>query len=398
MDQIRSTRSLQAGAAPPKISPAAKSGAPSQVKDTVELRKKPLSEIMDQKKLRSFLHDIPKVDLHRHLEGSIEPETLISIAKRKGIKLPSYDPAELKPYLQVTDQDKTLLDFIKKFETIGKAFTDKEAIEEITYEAANDASKDNVKYVEFRFSPVYMASQYGLKEKDVINGVLDGVKKAKENFDIDIKLIMIAERQMGHEHAEHVSKLAQEYMDQGVVGLDLANDEFNYPPGPYAEVFRKAKEAGLHITVHAGEAGGADNVRVSVEDLKADRIGHGVRTEQDPKVEQMIKEKGIPLEMCPTSNVQTGATESLEKHPFKRYYEQDIPVTINTDDPGVSDITLTDDYQKMVNQFGFSIDDVEKFVMNGIDAAFLPKEEREAMRAKYKKEFDSVSQRYLMSE
>ncbi len=367
-------------------------------KDVVELRKKPLPEIMDQKKMRKFLQEIPKVDLHRHLEGSIKPETLISIAKRKGIKLPSYDPKELKPYLQVTKDDKTLLDFIKKFETIGKAFTDKEAIEEITYEAIGDACKDNVKYAEFRFSPVYMASQYGLKEEDVINGVLDGVKKAKKDFDTDVKLIMIVERQMGVKHAAHVESLAEKYMDKGVVGLDLANDEFHYPPGPYAKVFQKAKAAGLHITVHAGEAGGPDNVRVSIEDLKADRIGHGVRTYQDPEVEKLVREKQIPLEMCPTSNVQTGAIDSLEHHPFKKYYQEGIPVTINTDDPGVSDITLTDDYQKIVNQFGFSIDDVERFIMNGIDAAFLPKEEREAMKVKYHKEIEAITNKYLSPE
>jgi len=358
--------------------------------DLVELKKKPLTEIMDQKQLRTFLKDIPKVDLHRHLEGSIEPETLISIAKRRNIKLPSYEPEKLKPYIAITRKDKTLLDFLKKFDTIGKAFADKDAIEEITYESIKDANNDNVKYMELRFSPVYMANQYNLKEDTVMKGVLDGVKKARKDFDTDIGLIMIVERQMGTKHAADVLKLAKKYMPQGVVAMDLANDEYNYPPGPYAEVFKEGKEAGLGITSHAGEAGGADNVRVSIEDLKADRIGHGNRTEEDPAVGKLVKEEGIFIEACPTSNVQTGAAESIAKHPIKRFYDDGYKVGINTDDPSVCDVTLTDEYQKVVTQFGFSAEDVGNFVMNGIDAAFLPKEEREMMKTRYKKKFDAV--------
>lgn len=370
---------------------------PSAPEDMVELTSRPAAEVMDPNTLKNFLKAVPKVDLHRHLEGAIEPRTLISIANRRGIKLPADTEEGLRPYIQITDNDKTLLDFISKFETIGKAFTDRDAVQEITYESIKDANADNVKYLELRFSPVYMASQYGMKEEDVMKGILDGVKEARKDFDTDVGLIMIVERQMGVDHAKHVEQMAEKYMDKGVVGLDLANDEFNYPPGPYAKVFQQAKDAGLKITVHAGEAGGADNVKTSIDDLKADRIGHGVRTFEDPKVEAEVREKGIPLEMCPTSNVQTGATQNMESHPFKRYYEEGIPVTINTDDPGVSDITLSDDYFKVVNQFGFSTGDVEKFIMNGLDAAFLPPDEKSAMKAKYKKEIDVLETQFLMA-
>jgi adenosine deaminase len=366
--------------------------------DTAELHDMPLVEVMDRDSVKEFMREIPKVDLHRHLEGSIEPETLVSIAERNDVELPAYNQEGLKPYLQITEEDKTLLDFISKFETIGKAFTDKEAIEEITYKAIEDADADNVDYLEMRFSPVYMASQYNLDEKDVMDGVLEGLDKADEDFDTKTNLTIIVERQMGTEHASHVAEMAKQYMDDGVVALDLANDEFNYPPGPYAEVFQDAKEAGLNITVHAGEAGGADNVRVSIEDLKADRIGHGVRTQEDPEVLEMVKEKGIPLEMCPTSNVQTGATDSMQNHPFRDYYDEGVVVTINSDDPGISDITLSDDYFNMVDNFGFSYNDVKQFVSNGIDSAFLPDDEKVEMKSDFMEKMDTIAEEYLMAD
>lgn len=397
MDSINRIHSNSTAFTPLKDGVSQEKTESANNKDLVELRNLPAKEVLDEKSLKGFLKDIPKVDLHRHLEGAVEPDTFLSIANRRGIELPTYDKQELIPYLQVTDKDKTLLDFISKFDTIGKVFTDKDAIEEITYEAVKDANNDNVKYAEIRFSPVYMSERYNLDIDEVMQGVFDGLDKAKKEYDTDIGLILIVERQMGVEHAEDVLQLAQKYMDKGVVGLDLANDEYNYPPGPYAPVFQKAKEAGLYVTVHAGEAAGAENVRVSINDLKADRIGHGVRSFEDPTVEQEILEKGIPLEMCPTSNIQTGAAESLDTHPFKRYYDQEINVTINTDDPSVSDITLTDDYYKIIDQFGFSLSDVEQFVMNGIDAAFLPEDEKEAMKVKYQKDIAAIEEKYLLS-
>jgi len=220
--------------------------------------------------------------------------------------------------------------------------------------------------------------------------VVAGTRKAAAETGSKVNLIAIVERQMGPEKAKTVEQLAEKYMDRGVVALDLANDEFHYPPGPYAQVFQDAKKAGLKVTVHAGEAGSADNVKTSIEQLGADRIGHGVRTFEDPAVERMVLERGIPLELNPTSNIQTGAVGSWEQHPLKRFYEEGIEVTINTDDPGVSGIDLSNEYVEAMNRWGLSRDDVEAVILNGVDAAFLPEKDKAELAESFQRQFDSI--------
>jgi len=307
-------------------------------------------------RLEEVVARLPKVDLHRHLEGSITPETFLSLAEKHQIALPSHDLETLRPYLQITPTDKTLLDFLKKFDTIGLAFKNKEACRDATEGVIRDAARDNVKYLELRFSPIYMAAQYGLPLEDVMDGVVEGVANASAETGTKVGLIVIVERQMGPEKAKVAEQLAERYKDRGVVALDLANDEFHFPPGPYAEVFQQAKAAGLKVTVHAGEAGGADNVRTAIEALGADRIGHGVRAQEDPQVEQLVRDLRVPLEMNPTSNMQTGAASGWDTYPLQRFYKEGIPVTINTDDPAVSGITLSHEYQTAVEQCGLSVE------------------------------------------
>lgn len=340
--------------------------------------------------LREIVARLPKVDLHRHLEGSISPESFLALADKYDIPLPTRDLEQLRPFLQVTPEDKTLLDFLKKFDTIGLAFKSKEACRDVTESVIRDAARDNVKYLELRFSPVYMAAQNNLPLEDVMDAVAEGTAKASAETGTKVGLIVIVERQMGPEKAKVAERLAEAYKDRGVVALDLANDEFHYPPGPYAEVFQQAKAAGLKVTVHAGEAGGADNVRTSIEQLGADRIGHGVRTQEDPSVEKLVLDKKIPLEMNPTSNMQTGAASGWSTYPLQRYHAEGIPVTINTDDPAVSGITLGSEYETALQHCGLSLGDLETVIMNGVDAAFLPEAEKKALAETFQRDIDAV--------
>ncbi|MBM3460498.1 MAG: adenosine deaminase [Armatimonadetes bacterium] len=344
--------------------------------------------------VEGFLKAMPKVDLHRHLEGAISPEAFLAAADKYGVELPTRNLEELRPFLQVTKDDKTLLDFLKKFDTIGKIFKSKEAIIDITRAVVNDAAKDNVKYLELRFSPIYMAGTYGLPHKDVMDGVVAGMEQGEKDSGINVNLIVIVERQMGEAPARQAELLAEQYQDKGVVALDLANDEFHYPPGPYAQVFQDAKKAGLKVTVHAGEAGGPENVRTSIENLGADRIGHGVRTYQDPAVESLVLDRNIPLEICPTSNIQTGAVETWDQHPMRSFFEKGLPVTINTDDPAVSGIDLSHDYQEAHERWGLSVKDLQQIGINGVRAAFLPESERREMEAKFRDEFAALEKKH----
>jgi len=284
-----------------------------------------------------------------------------------------------------------LLDFLKKFDTIGLAFKNPSAIEDVTRGVIADAAKDNVKYLELRFSPMYMAGQYKLDLHDVMNAVVAGTQKGSAETGTNVKLIVICERQMGEAAARQALKLAEEYKDKGVVGLDLANDEFHFPPGPYAQVFQDAKKAGLKITVHAGEAGGPENVRTSIEQLGADRIGHGVRTYEDPAVEKLVKDRQIPLELNPTSNIQTGSVPSWDKHPLRRFYEEGIPVTINTDDPAVCGINLSHEYGTAMQHWGLSLEDLQKIDLNGVRAAFASPEEKARMEADFQAAFGNLA-------
>ncbi|MFH0802744.1 MAG: adenosine deaminase [bacterium] len=388
----------RAAALPAGVSVPVSAPPPAEPRETVSLSGGTASPLLpagpsasENEKLREVIHRMPKADLHRHLEGSLTPEAIIRVAQKYNVPLPTYDPKQLAPYVQVTDQDKTLLDFIKKFDTIGQVFTNEDAIREITYQVVSDASKDNVKYLELRFSPMYMAQKYDLNLNRVIDSVCRGLEEAKKDCDTDVNMILIVERQMGPSKAAQVESLAEEYKGKGVVGLDLANDEANFPPGPYAHIFQKAKAAGLSVTIHAGEAGGAENVRTAIEDCHADRIGHGVRMEEDPAVEQEVIDWHIPVEICPTSNVQTGAVASIAASPFKRFMDKGIPVVINTDDPGVSNTTLTDEYLKVANQFGISVAQLQHIVLNGVDAAFISTDKKKVLHDKFQAAFNEIN-------
>ncbi len=360
------------------------------------VRAAPLSEL-DEERLARLSHEIPKVDLHRHLEGSIEPEVLIAVAKKHGLPLPAYTVEELRPHIQITPTDKTLLDFLKKFEPIGPVFKDREVIADLTHGAIGDANKDNVKYLELRYSPQYMAKAHNLDLEDVVKGVFEGVQRAADDFDTKVSLTLIVERWDSHERAREVADLAARHQDKGIVALDLANDEYNFPPGPFAQIFQDAKKAGLKITVHSGEAGPADNVRVSIEKLGADRIGHGVRTYQDPAVEQLAVETQTPFELCPTSNVQTQSIENLESHPLKRYYDAGIPTLINTDDPSISGITLSGEVALVSKQFGFSLNDIQKMQQYGVTHGFTSEENKRELAQTIDSGFEKASRSLVES-
>lgn len=321
--------------------------------------------------VRQVIETLPKIDLHRHLEGSISPESLIDLAKAHHISLPANTVETLRPYVQVTSEDTSLLDFLEKFKVIGSIFKSEQSIEAITCTCLREAAVDSLIYVELRFSPFYMARMHKLDPEAVIQAVLRGMKTVAEEKGIITSGIIIVERQESLAEAAACATLAQRFIGQGIVALDLANDEFNYPPAPFAPVFQAAKKDGLYITVHAGEAAGPENIKTAIELLHADRIGHGVRIVHDATILSLALEKNIPLELCYTSNLQTGAINQNEPYPLRTLLDQGLPITINTDDPAISGITLSDDYMKLIAVSDLTLGDIRRLLHNACQAAFV---------------------------
>jgi adenosine deaminase len=339
-------------------------------------------KIKRRKSLRETLQNLPKVDLHRHLEGSLRLSTLAEIACEHGVDLPSYEIEELRPYVQVTtDEPPGFHTFLEKFSFLARFYSKLDCIDRISYEAVADAAQDNVKYLELRFNPVTLALSQGFYLEEVVEQVISAVKKAEQDFDITVKLLTTIRRDYDQDTSSRVVDIAIHYADQSIVGLDLAGDEVHYSAQPFAELFNKAKEAGLGITVHAGEAAGAESVRTAIELLKADRIGHGVRANEDLAVMDLLRERGITLEMCPTSNIHTAAVKAITRHPLRAFHQIGLQVTINTDDPSVSNTTLTDEYIVAVRDVGVTVPEIKQMILTGVRAAFLRQSEKEQLEA-----------------
>jgi adenosine deaminase len=326
--------------------------------------------------LRAQLHALPKVDLHRHLEGSLRLQTLAEIAKEHGIDLPSYDIEYLRPFVTVTDDEPDFHRFLEKFRLLRRFYPTREAVERVAYEAVADAADDNIKYLELRFNPIAQARVQGFPLNEVTAWVCGAVSQAQEAHDIRANLIVQIGRDERLETAWDVARIAVAHRDRGVVGLDLAGDEVRYPARDFADVFRWARSEGMYITVHAGEAAGAHNVRDAIELLGAHRIGHGIRTIENSQVVRLVRDRAITLEVCPTSNLQTGVVMRAGQHPLRDMLALGLRATLNTDDPSVSDTTLTDEYVVAVLAMGLTLEDVKRSVVMSAEGSFLPPEER----------------------
>ena len=340
--------------------------------------------------LRRVLYDLPKVDLHRHLEGSLRLETLAEIASEHGIDLPSYNIEQLRPYVQFTDEEPDFHRFLEKFKLLKRFYTTREAVKRVAYEAVIDAAADNVKYLELRFNPAALAYAQNYPLHEVTELVIEAVNQAQVETGIWVRLLCTAVRHESYDLASQVIDVAIAYRDQGIVGVDLAGDEVHYPATPFAPLFKRAAEHGLGITIHAGEAGRAANVREAVEVLHAQRIGHGISAIEDSSVVQLLRQRNVTLEICPTSNLQTGAVDNFGLHPLRDLYVLGVNVTINTDDPSISDTTLTDEYMVAVLGLGVSLRDLRQCTRNSIRAAFLPPAERQQLEQLILSDFDAL--------
>jgi adenosine deaminase len=326
--------------------------------------------------LRPILAALPKVELHRHLEGSLRLATLAEIAREHDLDVPSYDAEVLRPYVQVVGDPTGFAGYLAKFKLLRHFYLTRDVVVRLVYECIADAAHDNVKYLELRFSPVALSKIQGFTLEEVTEWVILAAERAQAEHDIQVRLLVTIGREENAAVARRVAEVAVAARNQGMVGLDLAGDEVTFPAAPLVDVFEWAYDQGMHITIHAGEAGPAANIRAAIEEMHTDRIGHGVHAGTDPAVVRLLAERRTTLEMCPTSNLHTGAVSTLRDHPLQRYQEQGVRVTINTDDPGISDTTLTDEYLVAVQEIGMTPAGLRKAIIEAAESAFLPEEER----------------------
>jgi len=314
------------------------------------------------------LKKLPKVDIHCHLDGSARAATLFDIMKKK-TTLPCNTAEEFAEYVQVSASCRSLTEFLGKFEFFYPYLKSPEVMERMAYELCEDSAAENIRYMEVRFAPCLQADSK-ISQEDILQAVLSGLKKGSRDFDIIAAALLCVYRGTPPETWAETFRLGKKYMGDGVAGLDLAGDESKYPGEPFKEVFDKAYSAGIPVTIHAGEAAGWESVKEAVDVLHARRIGHGVRISENGVFFDRIKEMKIPLEICITSNVQTGVFKDYGSHPVGDFYRRGIRVTINSDDRGVSNIDLTHEWEIAQKECGLEIEDILDININSVEAAF----------------------------
>ncbi len=323
-----------------------------------------------------FYKKLPKVDLHRHLEGSLRLKTMLEIARAQGITVPTAT-GPLSSLVQVQSSEPyTYQNFLAKFNTLRMFYRSPEVIHRVTREAVEDAALDNVRYLELRFTPVALSRAERFPLDDVMDWVCESASKAGKEYGLRVRLIASVNRHESVELAEQVAWLAADRIGHGMLGLDLAGNEAEFSAVPFLGVFKEAHQAGLKLTVHAGEWAGAANVQEALETLHAERIGHGVRVMEDLNVIALARERGTAFEVCVTSNYQTGVVHSLQEHPLLKMLTFGLNVVLGTDDPSISQITLTDEYHRVCEDLGMKQSLLKERILAAAQASFLPEVER----------------------
>ena len=313
---------------------------------------------------------LPLIDLHRHLDGAIRLETVIDLGRQHNIPLPAWDVEGLRPHVQVTEPQPGVMAFLEKFKWLTAILVDYNACRRIAYENVQDLLREGIDYAELRFSPWFMAERHRLDAAGVVEAVVDGVEAGVRDFSVPVQLIGILSRTYGVEVAARELESILSFSDH-LIGLDLAGDEANFPAELFTPHFKKARDAGLHITAHAGESDGAASIRTAVEQLGAERIGHAVRLFEDPLVVDLLLERQIGIEANLTSNLQTSTVPTFDAHPLRRMLEAGLLATINTDDPGISGITLKLEYEVAAPAAGLTDRQISQAQANALQTAFL---------------------------
>jgi adenosine deaminase len=320
---------------------------------------------------------LPKAELHLHLDGSLRPATLAALAAERGVALP-VGPEALGAWMRV-DEARRLEDYLARFEVTLAVMQDAAALERITRELVEDVAADGTRHVEIRFCPT-LNTRGGLSPDEVLEAVWRGAQAGEAATGTVARLIVCLLKTIPMPHPMEMAELAVAWRGRGVVAFDAAGAEYGNPARQYAEAFAHARQHDLWVTYHAGEGDGAGSIRGAIAHCHPDRIGHGTRLREDPALEAYVVDHRIPLEVCPTSNVQTRVAPTFAQHPLARYHQLGAVVTLNTDNRLMSGVSLTDEYLRCAEQLGFDFATLGALALNAFDAAFLPLAQRQALR------------------
>jgi adenosine deaminase len=339
--------------------------------------------------LDKLVSEMPKVELHLHLEGAIPLETLFNLIQRdkRGQFIKSID--DLRKRLTYTDFEH----FIEIWTWKNTFVKEESDFEEIAYQVLRSLSKQNVKYVEAFYAPGDYWRQ-GLSVQGITEYLIKGKERAHRDFGIRSELIVDLIRDHGAKVGMQRLEELTPYLGKGLIGIGLGGSEQSFPADPYAHVYEEARRRGFRLTAHAGEVAGAKSIWAVIEKLGVERIGHGVRAYEDPQLLSLLKEKQIPLEMCVISNVRTGVCESVETHPIKQFFQHGLMVTVNSDDPTMFNTSITQEYLVLAKKLGFSVSDLKTLSMNGIKASFMSDEDKESMTSQFEKEWQQLLNKY----
>jgi adenosine deaminase len=318
-----------------------------------------------------IVEKLPKTDLHVHLDGSLRLSTILDLAEKGRIELPAHDEDGLRKAMNLGTNCGSLVEYLKAFDVTLRVLQTAESLTRTAYELAEDAARENVRYMEVRYSPM-LHTRRGLKLTTVVEAVLEGLRAAQDKYGIESNIIICGIRNVSAESSLEMAELAVAYKNRGVVGFDLAGAEYDHPAKHHRAAFQLVRDNNINVTIHAGEAYGPESIHQAIHVCGAHRIGHGCRLREDGDLLHYVNDHRISLECCPSSNVQTGAIRDLASHPIKLYKNLGLRVTVNTDNRLVTDTTVSKELWLCHKEMGFALADLKQIILSGFKSAFLP--------------------------
>ena len=332
-----------------------------------------------------FLLRMPKVELHVHLEGSMRPAVLLELARRNGVDLPAQDEAGLKKWFRFRDFDH----FVQIYLACSRALRTPEDFQLLVSDFLAEQACQNILYSEVHFTiATHLAN--GANGGEVLHAIAEAVREAEKSYSVTLRLIPDIVRNVGPQVADRTLEWALAGQGKGVVALGLTGSESRFPNEPFREHFETARQAGLHRVAHAGETAGPESIRSVLAVCGAERIGHGIRAVDDPSLLAELRDQGVPLEVCPSSNVCLGVVPDLHSHPFDRLYRSGCRVSVSSDDPAFFNTNLTREYLRLHQTFGYAAAELAGLSLAALRHAFLPADRREEMEESFREQCDAL--------